>query len=106
MMMYHLLADVVVVLHLGFVLFVIGSGLLALRWHHVMWGHIPAVLLATVVAINHWMCPLTPLELWLLHKAGDHGYQGDFLHQYVFPVLYPRNGSWAQKSRVRYWCAW
>ncbi len=90
-MMYRLLSDSVVVLHLGFVLFVIFGGLLALRWHQVMWCHIPAVIWATLVEVNHWICPLTPLELWLHHQAGDQGYQSDFLAHYVFPLLYPEN---------------
>lgn len=90
-MLYRLLADSVVVLHLGFVLFVIFGGLLTLRWHKIVWVHIPAVLWATLVEINHWICPLTPLEFWLHQKAGDEGYQGDFLIHYIFPLLYPEN---------------
>lgn len=36
-----------------------------------------------------WICPLTPLEVWLRTKAGEEGYQGDFLEHYLMPVLYP-----------------
>ena len=41
-MIDSLLADLVVGLHLAFVLFVVLGGLLALRWPRVAWLHLPA----------------------------------------------------------------
>ena len=41
-MWYRLLADILVVLHLGFTLFVVLGGLLVL-WHpRLVWAHLPA----------------------------------------------------------------
>ena len=44
---YGVLADAVVVLHLGFVLFVVLGGLLVLRWRWVMWLHLPAAVMGS-----------------------------------------------------------
>ncbi len=36
-----------------------------------------------------WICPLTPLEIWLRRRAGEAGYERGFIEHYVLPVLYP-----------------
>jgi hypothetical protein len=48
-MIYHLLADLTVVIHLLFVLFVMLGGLLILRWRFFAWIHIPAVSWAALI---------------------------------------------------------
>jgi hypothetical protein len=88
-MWYELVADGVMLLHLGFVLFVVFGGLLALRWPKVVWFHLPAATWGATVEFTGWICPLTPLEVWLRLKGGDSGYDADFIEQYVLPVLYP-----------------
>jgi hypothetical protein len=85
----RVLADLVVLVHATFVLFVVGGGLLALRWPRVMWLHAPAVVWGTVVELCDRRCPLTPLEIWLRSQAGEAGYHGDFVAHYVLPILYP-----------------
>jgi hypothetical protein len=42
-----------------------------------------------VIALAGWVCPLTPLENYLRRAAGQAGYDGGFVEQYVIPVLYP-----------------
>ncbi len=42
-MLLHLAADALVLLHLAFILFVLGGGLLLLRWPRLAWLHLPAV---------------------------------------------------------------
>ena len=88
-MPYRLLADLVLLVHFGFVLFVVIGGLLVLRWRPVMWLHLPAVVWGTLIEFAGWICPLTPLEQWLRRQAGGSGYQGGFVEHYVLPVLYP-----------------
>jgi hypothetical protein len=88
-MPYGVLADVVVVLHFGFVLFVIFGGLLALRWRRAVWFHLPAAVWGALIEFAGWICPLTPLEKWLRHEGGLAGYQGGFVEHYILPVLYP-----------------
>jgi hypothetical protein len=86
---YGLLADAVVALHLAFILFVVGGGLLLRRWRRVAWVHLPAVVWAALVECQGWVCPLTPLESWLRMRGGEVGYDGQFVERYVLPVLYP-----------------
>jgi hypothetical protein len=88
-MWYQLLADGVMLFHLGLVLFVVFGGLLVLRWPKIIWFHLPAATWGAAVEFTGWICPLTPLEVWLRLKEGDSGYGADFIEQYVLPVLYP-----------------
>ena len=87
--LYRLLADLVVVLHLAFVLFVLFGGLLAWWKPRIIWLHLPAAAWGAAVEFAGWVCPLTPLEGWLRLKAGASAYESDFIGQYVLPVLYP-----------------
>jgi hypothetical protein len=89
MMPYRLLADLVLTLHLLFVLFVVLGGLLALRWPRVAWLHLPAAVWGALIEFAGWICPLTPLENWLRGLAGEGGYRGGFIEHYMLPVLYP-----------------
>jgi hypothetical protein len=86
---YGLLADLVVVAHFAFVLFVVLGGLLVLRWPRVAYIHIPAAVWGMLIEFAGWVCPLTPLEKMLRSKAGRAGYEGDFIEHYILPVLYP-----------------
>lgn len=87
--MYTLLADLVLIVHLAFVVFVLGGGLLVLRWRWIAWLHLPAAVWGAVVEFSGWICPLTPLENWLRTQAGETGYEGDFIARYLLPLLYP-----------------
>lgn len=88
-MPYHLLADLVVLLHLAFVLFVVLGALLVLKWPRAMWLHLPAAAWGTFIEFSGWICPLTPLENWLRARGGGQRYDGDFLVRYLLPILYP-----------------
>ncbi|HEX3534896.1 MAG TPA: DUF2784 domain-containing protein [Gemmatimonadaceae bacterium] len=88
-MIYRALADAVLVLHLGFVLFVVLGGLPVLRWTRVAWLHIPAAIWGVLIEYTGWICPLTPLENSLRARGGETGYAGGFIEHYIQPVLYP-----------------
>ena len=88
-MVYRFLADLVVVVHLAFVLFVVAGGFLVLRWPRMAWAHVPAAVWGVVVEWTGWICPLTPLENWLLAHGGSAGYSGGFVERYLLPALYP-----------------
>jgi hypothetical protein len=88
--LYAVLADLLVVLHLLFILFVVLGGFLAMRWHRLAWAHLPAVAWAVAVEWAGWLCPLTPWEVRLRSLAGETGYHGDFVAQYLLPLLYPQ----------------
>ena len=88
-MLFRTLADVVVVLHLGFVLFVVLGGLLVVRWPRLAYVHLPAAAWGVWVEFAGWVCPLTPLENALREEGGGRGYSSSFVERYVIPTLYP-----------------
>ncbi|MDN0083684.1 DUF2784 domain-containing protein [Crenobacter sp. SG2305] len=88
-MLERLAADAVVLIHVGFVLFVMLGGLLVLRWPRLAWLHLPAVAWGALVEFTGWICPLTPLEQSLRAAAGEAVYSGDFVDHYLIPLLYP-----------------
>ena len=87
--MYRLLANAVVLLHFAFVLFATFGALLVWRWKRLAWGHLPCVAWAVLIEWIGWTCPLTPLENWLWHQAGQNGYQESFAQHYILPLIYP-----------------
>jgi hypothetical protein len=86
---YGFLADVVLLLHGAFVLFVVAGGLLVLRWPRVAWVHVPTALWGAVIEFAGFICPLTPLEKAWRRAAGGEAYEGGFLEHYVTAALYP-----------------
>ncbi|NOR05364.1 MAG: DUF2784 family protein [Deltaproteobacteria bacterium] len=82
-------ADLVVMVHVAFVLFSVLGGFLVLRWKLCAWIHIPAVMWAALIEFCGWVCPLTPLENWLREKGGGSSYGSGFIEHYIIPVLYP-----------------
>lgn len=83
------MADLIVLLHFAFVVFVVLGGLLALRWPRVIWIHVPVVIWGALIEFTGWICPLTPLEIRLREASGEAGYRGDFIAHYILPALYP-----------------
>jgi hypothetical protein len=88
-MPYRALAELVVALHFGFVLFVVLGGLLVLRRPRLVWVHLPAAVWGALIELGGWVCPLTPLEQWLRARGGGPAYRGGFIEHYILPVLYP-----------------
>ncbi len=85
----HVLATLVVAAHVAFITFVVIGGLFALRWPKLLYLHVAAVIWAVYVEWAGAICPLTPLENTLRAAAGLEAYAGDFVAEYVFPLLYP-----------------
>jgi hypothetical protein len=86
---WRIAADSVMVVHLGFVVFVVAGGLLAWRRPWVAVLHGAAALYGAVILLVGFTCPLTPLEKALRSRAGQAGYDGGFVEHYVVGVLYP-----------------
>ncbi len=87
--MYQLLANAVVLLHLGFILFVAAGWIAVMRRWRVSLLHLPAVAWAALVEFRGWLCPLTTVENWLRDRAGAGSYGGGFIDRYVVPIVYP-----------------
>ena len=96
--LYGLLADAVMLVHLGFVLFVALGALLVLRWGWVAWLHVPCAAYGAAIEFFGWVCPLTPLENEFRRRAGGESYAGGFIDHYVGGILYP-----AEWSDIHLW---
>ncbi|MEM5431622.1 DUF2784 domain-containing protein [Cupriavidus oxalaticus] len=83
------LADLVVIVHGLFIVFVVAGGLLVLRWPRLAWVHLPAAAWGVMIEWSGWICPLTPLENALRRAAGEAGYGGGFVERYLLPLIYP-----------------
>jgi hypothetical protein len=88
-MIYRILADAAVLLHFGFVAFVVIGGILVVLRPKFAWLHIPALLWGALIEFAGWICPLTPFENWLRQKGGQAGFPGGFVEHYLLPLLYP-----------------
>lgn len=86
---YRLVADLLLLLHAGFVVFVVLGGLLVLRWPRVAFIHLPCAAWGAGIEFLGGVCPLTPLENHYRRLAGADGYAGGFVEHYVFALLYP-----------------
>ena len=88
-MIYRLLADLTVIGHGLFVVFVVFGGLAALKRPRVAWLHLPSAGWGALIEFRGWICPLTPLENHLRGLGNEAGYDGGFVEHYVLPILYP-----------------
>jgi hypothetical protein len=88
-MSYRLLADLVLVVHAVFVVFVMLGGLAVLRWPRLAWIHVPAAIWGAGIEFAGGICPLTPLENHWRRLAGEQGYPGGFVEHYLVAALYP-----------------
>lgn len=90
--MYGFFADMVMLLHFGFILLVIFGGFLALYWQRFALLHLPAVLWAIFLELSPGtFCPLTPLEQTLRQRAGESSFTGGFIEHYLGQLIYPTN---------------
>ena len=88
-MAYRIAADIVLLLHLAFIVLVVAGALLVLWFPRFAWVHLPAAAWGTFVELTGRICPLTTLEISLRHAAGQEGYATSFVEQYIVPVIYP-----------------
>ena len=86
---YAGLADLVLVVHLAFILFVAIGAFVAWRWPRLGWVHILAVAYAAAIVAVGFDCPLTGLEKHLRRLAGGPVYDGGFVSHYLTDVIYP-----------------
>jgi hypothetical protein len=88
-MFYRIPADLIVLLHLLFIVFVVAGGFLVLRWTWVALLHLPAVIWGAYIEFSGTICPLTPLENHFRHLAREKGYSSGFIEHNLIPLIYP-----------------
>jgi hypothetical protein len=86
---HRVLADLLVIIHLAFILFVVLGGLLALRRWWLALLHLPTALWGVFIEVSGGFCPLTPLENEFRRLSGSGGYPGGFVEHYLLPLIYP-----------------
>jgi hypothetical protein len=101
---FRLLADAVLLVHFGVVVFVVGGlvlvvagNLLQWRWVNDGWFRVAHVLAIGFVVLQAWLgkvCPLTTLESWLRARAGLRGYRQSFIEHWVQRLLYYEAPFW------------
>ncbi len=87
--MMRILADLTLLVHLAFIVFVGVGALLLLRWPRLAWLHLPLTAWGVIVGWGNFTCPLTPLENYFRRRAGESGYSGGFIEHYLTPLIYP-----------------
>lgn len=98
------LADAVLVLHAGIVLFVVGGLLLIVAgnrvgwpWVNAWWFRLLHLAAIAIVVAESWLgieCPLTTLEAWLRAQAGQPVAGQGFVERWVSRLLYYRAPPW------------
>ena len=82
-------ADIIVLAHLGFIVFAALGGFLVVRWPKFAFLHLPCALWGVLIAFGGWICPLTHLEMHFRQLSDQVGYDGGFIDHYVMPLIYP-----------------
>lgn len=88
-MAYRLAADLTLLLHLLFIIFVLFGGLLVVRKRFWIWLHLPAMFWGLWVEWAGWSCPLTPLENHFRRLASAQQYSESFIEHYLVALIYP-----------------
>ena len=89
--MYELAADLILIVHFIFIIFVVFGALLFFVVKKIVFIHIPAFIWGSYIELTHSICPLTYLENWFLHKANLTTYSESFIQNYLVSIVYPTN---------------
>ncbi len=89
--MHELAADIILIIHFLFILFVIFGALLFFITTKIIFIHIPAFIWGSYIELTNSICPLTYLENWFLHKANLTTYSEGFIQNYLVSIVYPMN---------------
>jgi hypothetical protein len=102
--LYQNLADVVLLLHALFVVFVVSALLLIIvggyhqwSWIRNWWFRVAHLASIAFVAAQSWaglLCPLTSLEMWFREQAGATIYVGSFIQYWLERFLYYDAPNW------------
>lgn len=87
--MYQALGYLTVIVHLAFIAFVLGGGLLARRWRWVAPFQLAALGWGILSELDWALtCPLTTLQKYFDHLAGLSSYHGGFVAHYLIPFTH------------------
>jgi Protein of Unknown function (DUF2784) len=101
-------ADLVVVVHLAWILFLIFGAFIGRHFPWVKWLHVAALTFSVLLQTFAWTCPLTMLEV-RLREGTSEGYAGDFIAHYAERLVYlqaPREAVFAATILIVALSAW
>jgi hypothetical protein len=88
-MLYKIFADIIVLIHFFWILFLFFGAFWGIRNKVVKIFHLFGLAFAFVIQIFDWYCPLTHLEVWLRSKhTPTLTYSGSFIIHYVENIVY------------------
>lgn len=103
-MPYRLLADGVLVLHFGVVVFIVGGLVMVLAGNLLRWrwvnrrgfrlAHLAAIGFVIAQSWLGQLCPLTTLESWLRVQAGATAYEKSFIEYWLQKLIYYEAPFW------------
>jgi len=89
-MAYRLLADATMLLHAGFLVYLVVGGFLAWRWRRLIWPHVACAAYGLGIVVIGWDCPLTHVENWARERSGRETLPSSgFIDHYLTGVVYP-----------------
>jgi len=101
---YQFLADLILLLHVLFVVFVVVALLLIIvggfrqwLWIRNRWFRIAHLVAILIVVVQSWaglLCPLTKLEMWFRGQVGGVQYGGSFIQYWLERFLYYEAPGW------------
>ena len=87
--MYEIAANLILIVHFIFILFVVFGALLFFVTTKIIFIHFPTLIWGSYIELTNSICPLTYLENWLLQKANLTTYSEGFIQNYLMPIVYP-----------------
>lgn len=88
-MVYGWLVNVILVLHFGFLAYLVLGGFLAWRWPRAIVPHAAAAIWGILIVLSWVDCPLTWAEGWARQRSGQPPLTAGFIDRYVTGVIYP-----------------
>lgn len=88
---YEITADLVVLLHFLWILFLVFGALIGYRVRWLMWLHLGGLGYSILLQLYSGICPLTYLEVWLRERHDPLlTYPGSFIAHYAEELVYLR----------------
>ena len=88
-MLYRIAADLVVLIHFLWIVFLISGAFIGRKYRIIKRVHIGGLGFAVTMQLFGWYCPLTYLEIWLRERHDPSlTYSGSFIIYYVEKIVY------------------
>ena len=88
-MLFKILADLVVLVHFLWILFLVFGALWGVKNKAIKITHLSGLFFAILIQVFDWYCPLTHFEFWLRSRHNPSiAYAGSFIIHYMERLVY------------------